>query len=368
LIYPFHFSILLVVSDGQDLDENSSAFIGSGYPADCFHVKPIYFGMEAQQQEITTEDQYLFQQAWEMARLNFGLDFTFYLPGMIRYDRERGRYPAVSITGDRCELMCEHCKGHLLAPMIHITKPEELAERSIKLFKSGALGLLLSGGSDHHGKMPWSKFYGAIRRIGQETDLFLSAHVGFPDRNTCTELHQAGVKQALIDVMGDDKTASMVYHLQDLRQVEESLKNISSSGLQLVPHIVCGLFFGKMEAEYKALELLSRYNPSSLVIVVLTPMKGTAMTEAIPPQPLEVARLIARARLLMPQVHISLGCERPRNRQGLFLERLALKAGATRMAIWSEETIAEAARLGLRPRYQPTCCSVDFREALRLDR
>jgi uncharacterized radical SAM superfamily protein len=79
-----------------------------------------------------------------------------------------------------------------------------------------------------------------------------------------------------------------------------------------------------------------------------------------------VARLIAKARLLMPHLPISLGCERPRNKEGMELEKLALCAGITRMAVWSEEAIEEASGLGLRPRFQPTCCSVDFTESFRL--
>jgi uncharacterized radical SAM superfamily protein len=172
----------------------------------------------------------------------------------------------------------------------------------------------------------------------------------------------------LIDVMGDEETASKVYHLRSLERVQESLESISESGLQLVPHVVAGLFYGRIKGEPQALELLSRYNPSALVIVVLTPLKGTAMAHMSPPSPLEVARLIAQARLLMPHVPISLGCERPRNRHGFILEKLAIRAGATRMAVWSEEAIEEATRLGLEPHFQPTCCSVDFTEAFSLVR
>jgi uncharacterized radical SAM superfamily protein len=318
--------------------------------------------------EITSQDQILFQEAWETARCNFGYDFTFYLPGMIRYGREYGRYPAISITGNRCELLCEHCKGQLLAPMIQVTEPEELVERSRRLFRQGALGLLLTGGSDLHAGLPWPKFYDAIRSVSEKTGLFISGHVGFPDRVTAAQLYKAGVKQALIDVMGDQETASKVYHLRNLKQVHESLESISETGLQLVPHIVAGLFYGRIKGEHQALELLSTYNLSALVIVVLTPLKGTAMADVNPPSPLEVARLIAKARLLMPHVPISLGCERPRNRHGSSLEKLAMIAGATRMAIWSEEAVEEAIRLGLKPRFQPTCCSVDFREAFRLIR
>ena len=318
--------------------------------------------------EISLSDEELFAKAWEKTRAVFGRDFTFYLPGMIRHGEKRGQYPAVSITGDQCKLLCEHCRGRLLAPMLHVKEPDELMERCRRMSKGGCLGVLLSGGSDLHGRLPWTKFVDAIRTISSETDLFISAHVGFPDLDTCRKLHTAGVRQALIDTMGDEETASQVYHLSGLGQVQQSLDSIAGSGLQLVPHIVTGLYYGRMKSEYKALELLSRYDISALVIVVLTPLKGTPMAGISPPSPIEVARLIAQARLMMPQVPISLGCERPRNRQGLSLEKLAIKAGATRMAVWSEEAIAEARGLGLNPRFQYTCCSVEFRKEFESSR
>jgi lipoyl synthase len=312
--------------------------------------------------ETPFSDEELFERAWEKTRAVFGRDFTFYLPGMIRLGKQRGRYPALSITGDRCTLLCEHCRGRLLAPMLHVREPGELMERCRRMAKGGSLGVLLSGGADHQGKLPWAGFLDAISIISRETNLFISAHVGFPDLDTCQGLHEAGVRQALIDAMGDDETAFRVYHLPGLRQVKQSLDSIAGTGLQLVPHIVTGLYFGRMRSEYRALELLSRYEVAALVIVVLTPLKGTPMAGVSPPSPSEVARLIAQARLMMPRVPISLGCERPRNSQGLSLEKLAIRAGATRMAVWSEEAIAEARGLGLNPRFQYTCCSVEFRK------
>ena len=64
------------------------------------------------------EDKDLYRAAWETARANHGDIFTFYLPGMIRLGRQRGLYPAISITGTRCGLQCEHCKGRLLENMV----------------------------------------------------------------------------------------------------------------------------------------------------------------------------------------------------------------------------------------------------------
>jgi len=312
--------------------------------------------------KIQKKDRDLFDQAWNVTRKNHGSNFTFYLPGMIRYGKMRGLYPALSLTGDRCQLLCEHCKGLLLKPMIKATDPESLITKCLKLAHSGHSGVLLSGGSDLEGRLPWKTFYQAIQKIKTEIDLFLSVHSGFLDFNTAVALKEAGVDQALIDVMGDEETAKKIYHLDSLQKVITSLENLFKSGLDVVPHIVAGLMYGKIHGEYNALRIISRFKPSSIVMVVLMPLKGTPMSGVLPPSPIEIARLIATARLMMPHTPISLGCERPRNKEGHIMEELAIYAGATRMAVWSKKTIDLASNLGLNPLFQPTCCSVPYRE------
>ena len=310
---------------------------------------------------ISLEDRELYAAAWDCTRANHGNTFTFYLPGMIRYGNRFGRYPAISLTGNLCELQCEHCRGKLLEPMLRVSTPGELIRAAEKAAEKGAQGILLTGGSDRRGMLPWKKYSMAIAEIYHETGLHMSAHCGFPDRKTCALLEKVGVSQALIDVMGDERTAKEVYHLKGLNQVLDSLGSIKQSKLELIPHIVAGLYYGKMRGEYKALEIIRSLKPAALVIVVLTPLKGTPMADVSPPNPFEIGRLIAKARLLMPAVTISLGCERPRNRQGWLLERLAIHAGVNRMAIWSEHAVKEAKDLGLSIRFQATCCSLDYR-------
>jgi len=311
---------------------------------------------------IQERDRDLFDHAWKVTRENHGDSFTFYLPGMIRYGSMRGLYPALSLTGDRCQLLCEHCKGLLLKPMIKAASPETLIRRCLTLARSGHSGVLLSGGSDLEGKLPWKRFYQAISRIRSETNLFISVHSGILDFSTAAALKEAGVDQALIDVMGDDETAKKIYHLDGLQNVITSLENLFKSGMDVVPHVVAGLLNGKVHGEYNALHIISRYQPSALVIVVLSPLKDTPMSGIAPLSPIEVARLIARARLMMPHSPLSLGCERPRTREGQVMEELAIRAGATRMAVWSTKTIDMVLSLGLKPLFQPTCCSVPYRE------
>jgi uncharacterized radical SAM superfamily protein len=312
--------------------------------------------------KIPESDRDLFAQAWKVARENHGDSVTFYLPGMIRYGNMRGLYPALSLTEDKCELLCEHCKGQLLKPMIQVTGPEVLAAKCRNLARTGRVGVLLSGGSDHKGRIPWERFYEAISEVKSETGLFISVHSGFLDLEAAKKLKQAGVDQALIDVIGDEETAKDIYHLDGLQRVIISLENLFNAGLDVVPHIVAGLMHGRIQGEYHALRTIERFRPASLVIVVLTPLKGTPMWGVSPPSPAEIGKLIATARLMMPHTPISLGCERPRIREGQLMEELAIHAGITRMAVWSDKTVDLAISLGLRPRFQPTCCSVPFRE------
>ena len=313
---------------------------------------------------IPEGDRELFDRAWKLTRENHGDYFAFYLPGMIRYGDARGLYPALSLTGSTCQLQCEHCKGLLLKPMIPAPTPDGLVTKCLKLARSGHSGILLSGGSDLEGRLPWRKFYGAISKIKSETNLFISVHCGFLDFSTASALKEAGVDQALIDIMGDEETAQEIYHLEGLQRVIRSLEDLFRSGLEVVPHIVAGLMYGRVQGEYEALRIISRFQPSALVIVVLNPLKGTPMATVSFLAPIDVARIIARARVMMPQTPISLGCERPRNKEGELMEVLAIRAGATKMAVWSPKTVDLVSDLGLKPLYQPTCCSVPYREDL----
>ena len=83
-----------------------------------------------------SRDRALFRAAWDTAREHQGDELTFYLPGMVRYGGQRGRYPAISITGENCQLMCDHCKGQLLQPMIKITEPDELISSRVRYFRA----------------------------------------------------------------------------------------------------------------------------------------------------------------------------------------------------------------------------------------
>ncbi|MGD9608360.1 MAG: radical SAM protein [Desulfovibrionaceae bacterium] len=296
-------------------------------------------------------------RAREMSWSHLGKRISFHLPGMFAINGSRGRYPALSLTGKACSLGCDHCNGKLLESMIPATDPQTLVEKCRALEAAGHLGVLVSGGCDPNGCLPWEAFLPALAAVKATTSLTVTVHSAFVTEETALGLKTAGVDQALVDVIGSDATYRQVYHMDaGLARLKASLAALGKAGLPVVPHIICGLHYGEVRGEAEALDMVADLDPEVVVLISLMNLPGTAMATVQPPEPEAVAELIVATRLRLPQTPISLGCARPRGRERL--ELLAVEAGVNRLALPSEEARQRAEELGLDIEYHRTCCSV----------
>ncbi len=291
--------------------------------------------------------------SWE----RFGKKIAFYHPGMFRYYGKWGKYPAISITGDRCELQCDHCKAKLLEPMIHATTPEDLIKTCRNIESRGDIGCLITGGFSEDGTLPWDEFLGAIKTVKEETGLHISVHGGMIDLETARRMKDAGIDQVMLDVIGDDDTMKKVLKLDfGTDEIVKTLSALREADLPVAPHIVVGLDYGNIRGEYEAIQIIKNFEPESVVIVSLMPLKGTPMENVTPPAPEDIARIIATVRIEMPDVQISLGCARDRSNPETCI--LAVDCGVNRIALPSDEAINKAQNYGLDVEWQGTCCSV----------
>ncbi len=307
---------------------------------------------------ITNLEQEL-KEAREISWKHHGRRILFYLPGMFTLNGIKGRFPAISITGKNCDLKCEHCRGLILDGMGQGDTPDNLLKNSLYYYEKGAHGILISGGCDKDGYLPWSRFIPAIREIKKRTDMYISIHSGLLDEDTALALKEAGVDQALIDVIGDDETYSEIYHIKDgTKKILSSLKAMENAGLETVPHIVCGIYYGKIKGELNALDIISHFHVRQLVIVSLIPLTKTPLSNAPYPSTCDMIDIVVKARRMLPDAIISLGCARQRG--NTLLETLAIDAGINRMALPSESAIKRAEEYNLEIRYQMTCCSVSI--------
>ena len=295
--------------------------------------------------------------ARELSWRHLGKSITFYLPGMFRLDGATGKYPALSITGGDCVLGCDHCQGAILNRMIYTKSPEQLVSQCRLLAAKGNHGVLISGGCNAEGRLPWGRFVRAIQKIKAETKLFISVHSGLVDDLDAFRLKQAGVDQALINVIGDDETFKTVCHVPfGVNRIEAAMASLQRAKIPIVPHIVCGVRYGKTRGEKNAVAMISRFKLQQVVIVSLMPIPSTRMEKARPPLPEAVADIIAEVRFAMPHTLISLGCARQRGNSRM--EVMAIEAGVNRLALPSEKAVEKAVAYGLNIRYQKTCCSV----------
>jgi uncharacterized radical SAM superfamily protein len=257
-------------------------------------------------------------------------------------------YTPVSVTGAECELSCKHCNKHYLGHMEKASTGKQLEKMIDSLASSGIEGVVLSGGSRADGSVPTYEKAAAIKKAKKKTDLMINAHTGIVTKEQAKKM--AGyVDAALTDVIGDRETVKEIlglpYGPEDYRR---TLRLLRDSGIEnLSPHIIVGLYHGKIKGELRALNLVKEIDPDNIVIVVFIPTKGTLMEKDKPPKVEDVAKIIAIARILYPMKNISLSCVRPGGRYRTALDREAIKSGANKIAVPSKSAYTTAKEMGL---------------------
>jgi uncharacterized radical SAM superfamily protein len=302
-------------------------------------------------------------RAWAARTGHFAPWLGLAVPGARHYATEDyvnnpQRFATVSLTGTACALNCAHCSRHLLETMYGATTPAKLIALGRRLQAEGCQGVLLSGGADAQGAVPLRRFLPSIARL-KGLGLQVIVHTGLTDEQTARGLYDAGIDQALFDVIGDQETIHQVYGLPYTPQdYARGLAILRRAGLAVAPHVVIGLHYGQLRGELTALQIIRRAGADMVVLVVLRPLPKTPMAEVTPPSADAVGRLTAVARLLMPDTPLMLGCARPAGPAKVPMERLAVLAGANVVAYPDPETVRLAAEKGLQTGFLESCCTL----------
>ncbi len=306
-------------------------------------------------------------------RANFPDEIAFYAPGLRRWRSDEWTptnpqgFVGVSVTGMGCALKCAHCYGpkgpKVLQGMLTIGPGEDFYQLAVRLRSQGTWGILLSGGSTRAGVVPLLPHLKHVPRIREELGMRVIVHSGVVDEVYARALAQARVDGVMLDVIGARETIREVYRL-DARpeDFERALALLTDRELPVIPHVVCGLHFGRFLGEYRALEMIARYPIWSFIIVVLVPLAGTQMQGAEPPPLEEVVRFVEASRLALPRIRVNLGCARPLGEYKERLDRAAVEHGLNGIAYPAEGVVTHARQLGLTPRFYESCCSLPWGE------
>ena len=222
------------------------------------------------------------------------------------------KFPAVTITGYSCRLMCDFCRGRYLKGMIPIKEPKELYDVAAKVWERGGKGLLISGGFDEHGRLPIRPYLRVLKDIKVDFDLIVSIHPGFLEREVMVRLKECGVdvidyefalnplllKHMHLNIQPND----VIKHFQELLKI----------GFKCVaPHVLLGLKGYISTWDIKAVNILSVFNPDLVVLLIFIPTKGTPLEAFSPPSVREVVSYVSYVAESLNNSEIALGCMRP---------------------------------------------------------
>jgi uncharacterized radical SAM superfamily protein len=276
----------------------------------------------------------------------------------------KNSFPAFSITAGGCALMCDHCEARILEPMIPATKPEMLDQKVRHLVETEDLqGFLLSGGSNKRNEIRYSRFYPVVEKLKHDfPHLRIAIHTALTDEAGAREMEAAGVDVAMLDIIGAQETIRDVYHLdRPVDDFESTLAALCATSMQISPHIVIGLHYGRILGEENALDILSRHDTKALVLVVIMPFYARPGTFATPATA-DVGRIFLEARRRLPDRQVLLGCARPPGMHKRVTDAYAVMAGLDGIAFPADGAVAVAAMTG-RPFHQAhACCSIKLGE------
>lgn len=280
----------------------------------------------------------LLSSAWEERVRSSGRDITFAYPV---------RTAAVSLTGRECSLGCAHCGGHYLDDMLSLEEAFRRAE------DGRARSFLISGGCSPSGVVPFTAHREELERLSRTSTLNL--HVGLVNEE---EAAYAGKIAGAVsfDFVGDDETIREVYGLD--RTVGDYIRSyeLLRKHTRVIPHICIGLRGGRISGERRALDILRRLGAQAIVFLVLIPTPGTRFAQVAPPEPAEVARILAEARLAFPGTPVQLGCMRPGGRYRRAVDLLAVRAGVNTIVNPAPPARKLARYLGLTAHRGEECC------------
>lgn len=291
----------------------------------------------------------------------------FYTPTFRAYASDelkgcgKASFPAFSITGGACALNCDHCQAKILEPMIPATSPAELDRkvRDLVLLKD-LRGFLLSGGSNRRNEVPYDRYYPILEKLKRDfPHLRIAVHSALLDERRARLMQDSGVDVAMMDVIGAQETIRDVYHLdRTVADFEATLAALSATSMDVVPHIVIGLHYGRLLGEQNALNIISRYKVAALILVVVTPIYAPADRPFATISTDDVAKVLVAARQRINHAPVQLGCVRPAGRHKLITDAYAVMAGFDGIAYPAEGIVALARAIGRPVEQEHACCSI----------
>jgi lipoyl synthase len=285
------------------------------------------------------------------------------------YKNTKDSFLNISITGEKCELNCPHCKKYLLKSMDFFPDPNQLENFiSEKAKFDNFKGFLISGGFDKKGRLQLNDYLDCIKKIKNKyPTLKVYAHTGFVEWNEAIKIRESGIDGVLANIISSKNAIETVYNLPGYlpQDYYQTLKNLKKAGNKTAPHIIIGLDHGIISSEFESVRQIAHIGADCLVFVIIKKLSKEINFPEIKNTFQEdkeidtkgIISLALFAQKIMPQTPISFGCAKPAIKKRGQLEIDLLKNGINIIAFPAEETINYAITEKLHYRFEETCCA-----------
>ena len=280
----------------------------------------------------------------------------------------KNSFPAFSVTAAGCALNCDHCQAKILEPMLPATSPEMLERKVREMVATQDLqGFLLSGGSNRRNEIRYERFFPVIERLKRDfAHLKVAIHSALLDAPRARSMAAAGVDTAMMDVIGAQDTIREVYHLErPVADFESTLAALCETSMEVVPHIVIGLHYGRILGEPAALDIVSRHRIHSLVLVVIMPFYAKPGTFATPATS-DIGGIFLEARQKIADRQVLLGCARPPGMHRRVTDAYGVMAGLDGIAFPADGALGVAHAIGRPAAQEHACCSMKTGRTIKL--
>lgn len=183
---------------------------------------------------------------------------------------------------------------------------------------------IVSSGREVSGK-EIQKIADSIKRIKKRLKLSVCASLGILDKKSLQILKNAGLDRYHNNLETSESFFPQICSTRNYKEQIQTIRNASEAGLK----ICCGGIFGMGESNEQRVEMLDtirHLNIDSVPINFLTPVPGTPLENMKELSPEKCLKIIAVARLMLPEKHIRICGGREFNLKNM--QNKIFKAGA----------------------------------------
>jgi uncharacterized radical SAM superfamily protein len=225
----------------------------------------------------------------------------------------------VSLTGSYCSLNCLHCSSFYLKGMK--TKEESLKYLDTEEYTS----FLISGGFDEKGKLDILSNIDYIRKV-KESGKKIVIHPGFISKDEI-DLLKGVVDVVSFDFVADDETIKEILNLDYKKEDFRTQYLLLRRNIKTIPHIIIGLYKGKIKGEYEAIDILAELKPSLIIFLVIIPTRSTHFENISIPDVNEIKDIFIKAKRKLRLTKFHLGCMVPKGEIKDEIEIAAFESG-----------------------------------------